>query len=298
MENRRRSKRIEDQSKSPTTGEINTENKVARQSRSDIAKLDDKLNSIVKMLPDTKELSTKLSSLERKVDSIGRVVYGGKSKVQKIAADVEDIRSDNVENTKLMLDLSVTQDRSASLCNVILKMHDTLQSIKMVCERMHLEVFGYTSPRAEAVPDEMAEAGAVESAEAEANVSETANRIVDKHHPAMEDHVKTMEQKLANSKREPGMSIKTFARQMTTIHQEICDYGGNSSQAILKHNFIKGLGRDFDEVFLDLIHETLPTEWHLLDLDELVPVAEKYLKDNCQYASRKRKYTDSDDDSD
>ena len=168
---------------------------------------------------------------------------GGKTKIQKIADDVEVIRSDNVGNTNLMLELSVTQDRSDSLRNVILKMHDTLQSIKESQERMHLEVFGYTSPRAEA----------------EASSSGTAERIAYNHHPAMEDHVKKMERKLANSSREPGMSIKTFAREMTTIHQEIDNHGGNSSQAILKHNFIKGLGRDFDEVYLDLIHETLPT---------------------------------------
>ena len=234
MDNKRRSKRIEEQSNSPMNEENNTEDKVARQGRSDIA-----------TMRETKDLSTKLSLVQRKVDGIGRVVFEGKHKMQKIAQDVNVMRRDNVGNTKLMLELSGTKDRLDSLVNVILKMHDTLESIKESQERMHLEVFGYTSPRAEA----------------QASSSGTAERIADNHHPAMQDYVKKMERKLANSSREPGMSIKTFAREMTKIHQEIDNYGGNSSQAILKHNFIKGLGLDFDEVYLDLIHETLPTEW-------------------------------------
>ena len=68
MDNKRRSKRIEEQSKSPMNEKNNTEDNVARQGRSDIA-----------TMRETKELSTKLSLLERKVDSIGCVVYGGEN---------------------------------------------------------------------------------------------------------------------------------------------------------------------------------------------------------------------------
>ena len=253
--------------------ENNTEDKVARQGRSDIA-----------TMRETKDLSTKLSLVQRKVDGIGRVVFEGKHKMQKIAQDVNVMRRDNVGNTKLMLELSGTKDRLDSLVNVILKMHDTLESIKESQERMHLEVFGYTSPRAEALDSSSGTA--------------TAELICVKHYPPMQDHIKKMERKFANSSREPGMSIKTFARAMTNIHQEIDNYGGNSSQAILKQNFIKGLGREFDQVYMDLIHETLPTEWKPLDLDKLVPVADNYLRENCQYASRKRKYSVSNEDSD
>ena len=261
MDNNLESKRIEEQRQSPS------------RVHSDVAKM-----------RETKELSTKLSSLERKLDEIGRVVYSGKNKIQKIAEDVQVIRSEGDT------ELSVITDRSDSLCDVIVKMHDSLQSIREVCERMHLEVFGYTSPRAEAVPEE--------SAEDQANRSGTSDRIVDGHHPAMEDHVKKMEHKLANYCRVYGMGIKSYARKMTKIHEEIEKYGGKTSPAILKHNFIKGLGREFDQVLVDLIHETLPPEWQPFDLGELVPVAIEYLDNNCLYRPRKRKHSDSDDNSD
>ena len=280
MEHRRRSKRIEDQSKSPKNKGNNAEDKVERKLRSDIAKVDDKLSSIIKMLPDTKELSTKLTLLEGKVDGIGRVVFGGKSVIQKIAEDVENIRSDNVGNTNLMLDLSLTQDRSESLRNVVLNMYDTLQSIAEAQERIHSKVFGYTSPRSEAT------------------ASVTADRITDIHHPAMKDHVKNMERKFAHSVIPPGMSIKTFALEMTKYHEEISYYGGNTSEAILKRNFIKGLGRPFIEVLHDLLEDRLAPEWQSLDLDELVPVAEEYLNTKPSSSLRKRKYASSDDDSD
>ena len=51
-----RSKRIEEQSKSPMNEENNTESKVARQGHSDIA-----------TMRETKDLSTKLSLVQRKI---------------------------------------------------------------------------------------------------------------------------------------------------------------------------------------------------------------------------------------
>ena len=69
MENRRRSKRIDDQSLSPRRSnrienqsvspvakKHNAEDESVRQIRSDIAKLDEKLSSIVRMIPDAKEI--------------------------------------------------------------------------------------------------------------------------------------------------------------------------------------------------------------------------------------------------
>ena len=270
MENRRRSKRIEKQSLSPVTTKHDTEDNNLRQIRSDIAKIDAKLSSIVEMIPDAKEISTKLSSLERKFDSIGRIVYGGKPKIQKIVEDVEKIRSDNIGNTNLMLELSVTQDRSDSLCNVILDMHDSLRTIAEA-QGIHLEVIHPTVP--------------------------TARRYGNNHHSAMEEHVRKMERRVQHTRRPYGMSIKTYAQEMKTLHQEICNYGGDSSKKFLKTNFINGLGPAFEDIYMSLLHGTLPPEWQPMDIDELVPVAENYLNEKPSSSSRKRKYSESDDDS-
>ena len=254
----RRSKRIENQSVSPVAKKHNAEDKSVRQIRSDIAKLDEKLSSIVRMIPDAKEISTRLSSLERKFDSIGRVVYGGKPKIQKIVEDVENIRSDNIGNTNLMLDLSVTKDRSDSLCNVIHDMQDTLRTIAEA-QGIHLEASNYPS--------------------------------------AMDDHVRRMVRRLQNTRRTHSMSIKTYAQEMKTLHQEICNHGGDKSKKFLKTNFINGLGKPFENIYMNLLHGNLPPEWQPMDIDELVPVAENYLNEKPSASSRKRKYSDSDDDS-
>ena len=280
MENKRRSKRIEKQNLSPVTTEHDTEDKNLRQIRSDIAKIDAKLSSIVKMIPDAKEISTTLSLLEKKFDSIGRVVYGGKPKIQKLVEDVEVIRSDNDANTDMLCDLALSQDRLDSLCNVILKMHDTLKTIAEA-QGIHLEAFESTT-----------------SFKSKAPWSGTVMNIADNSHPAMQDHVKKMKRKMQRYRRPRGMSIKTFAREMTQLYQEICTHGGHLDQNFLKHNFINGLGRPFKDIYMHLLHDTLPPEWQPLDLDELVPVAEKYLNEKPSSSSRKRKYSDSDDNSD
>ena len=138
-------------------------------------------------------------------------MYGGKPKIQRIVEDVTQIRSDNIGNTNLMLELSVTKDRSDSLCNVILDMHDTLRTIA-AAQGIHLEAFRSTFP--------------------------SAGRIPSNHHSAMEDHVRKMERRLQNTRRTHSMSIKTYAQEMKTLHQEICNHGGDSSKKFLKTNFI------------------------------------------------------------
>ena len=258
MENRRRSKRIEKQSDSSTNEEHKTDNKFARQVRADIAKMDE-------------QLSARITSIERKFDGIGRVVFGGKTKIQKLVEDVEVIRSDNDANADMLCDLALSQDRSDSLCNVILKMHDTLKTFAEA-QGIPLEAIQSTSP--------------------------TEQRIVGNNHAAMEDHVKKMERRLQKYKRTCGMSIKTYAHKMKTLHQEICNHGGDSSKQFLKTNFINGLGRPFEDIFMKLLHGNLPSEWQPMDIDDLVPVAENYLNEKPSSSSRKRKYSDDDDDSD
>ena len=66
----------------------------------------------------------------------------------------------------------------------------------------------------------------------------------------------------------------------------------------LKANFINGLGRPFEDIYMHLLHGNLPPEWQPMNIDELVPVTENYLNEKPSLSSRKRKYSDNDDDSD
>ena len=52
------------------------------------------------------------------------------------------------------------------------------------------------------------------------------------------------------------------------------------------------------DIYMHLLHGNLPPEWKPMDIDELVPVAENYLNEKPSSSSRKREYSDSDDDSD
>ena len=106
-----------------------------------------------------------------------------------------------------------------------------------------------------------------------------------------------MTRRVQHTRRPYGMSIKTYAQEMKTLHQEICNYGGDSSKKFLKTNFINGLGPAFEDIYMKLLHGTLPPEWQPMDIDELVPVAENYLNEKPSSSSRKRKYSESDDDS-
>ena len=175
MENRRQSKRIEKLSESPTNKEPKSENKVARQIRDDIAKLNE-------------EVSARMTSMERKLDGIGRVVFGGKPEIQKLVKNVKGIRSITDENTDLLCDLSSTQDCLDSLCNDMRKMHNTLQLIAEA-QGIHTEAFESTT-----------------SLKFKARASGTVIDIADNNNSAMQDHVKKIDEKPSSSSRKRKFS--------------------------------------------------------------------------------------------
>ena len=313
MSNLRRSKRIQELTGSTRNKDTSTEDRIVREIRSDLAKLEGKLSSLLTVRPESEVLSQKLSSVKNKVNRVMQFVHANHTNIQRVIGEVDEIRKDHDYIMNFYLTFSSVNERTMSLYEEVCRIHDTLQSMAKGQEQIisKLKSSGEMNEGDEADTNEGDEAepssgrervgsdscvakaidltGDGHSSVSKSNEPKFLERIMpDNYHPAYETHTKKMESKLASYTKPPEMSIQVYCRVMETMWAEIMNFGGNSSRKDLKRNFIRGLGPIFVDILEDFDAGTLATEWQPLCIHELVPVAKEYLNGISSSHSRKR----------